>query len=169
MLALLDSPKGRTTTTAGDREAYSYRGSLAPMLKLMGSSDTGPNRIRVKASLKRLPTSAAVKKPVSPKLPQNPGGAETKQGLKTAKAETAVKNLSARFEQSLQPGGGQWNRCRSAGPAQTGRAPGAQVARTGSPSQGCYAEHVCFNACLHSETRGEMDKHKRSQKKGRSF
>lgn len=51
-------------------------------------------------------TSAAVKKPVSPKLPQSPGDAGTKQVLKTAKAETAVKNSPARLEQSLQSGAG---------------------------------------------------------------
>jgi hypothetical protein len=51
-------------------------------------------------------TSGAVKKPVSPKLPQSPGDAGTKKGIKTAKAETAVKNPPARFEQSLQPGAG---------------------------------------------------------------
>ena len=51
-------------------------------------------------------TSAALKKPVSPKLPQSPGDAGTKKGLKTAKAETTVKNPPARFEQSLQPGAG---------------------------------------------------------------
>ena len=113
-------------------------------------------------------TSAAVKKPVSPKLPQSTGDAGTKQGLKTAKAETAVKNPPARFEQSLQPGAGSEIVADLTGPVQTGRASGAQVARTGSSSQGCYAEHVCFNACLFSETRGEMDKRKRSQKKGRS-
>jgi len=73
-------------------------------------------------------TSTAVKKPVSPKLPQSTGGAGTKQGLKTAKAETAVKNPTVKaeravknptakaettvknppppFEQSFQPGAG---------------------------------------------------------------
>ena len=51
-------------------------------------------------------TFTAVKKPVSPKLPQSPGDAGTKQVLKTAKAETIVKNPSARSEQSLQPGAG---------------------------------------------------------------
>ena len=113
-------------------------------------------------------TSAAVKKPVSPKLPQSPGDAGTKQGLKTAKAETAVKNPPARFEQSLQPGAGSGIVADLKGLPKPAAASGAQVARTGSASQGCYPEHVCFNACLLSETRGEMDKHKRSQKKGRS-
>ena len=113
-------------------------------------------------------TSAAVKKPVSPKLPQSPGDAGTKQVLKTAKAETAVKNSPARFGTISPARCRQWNRCRSAEPAQTGAATGAQVARTGSASQECHPEHVCFNACLLSETRGKMDKHKRSQKKGRS-
>ncbi len=51
-------------------------------------------------------TSAALKKPVNPKLPQSPGDAGTKKGLKTAKAEMTVKNPPARFEQSLQPGAG---------------------------------------------------------------
>jgi hypothetical protein len=79
-------------------------------------------------------TSAAVRKPVSPKLPQSRADAGTKQGLETVKPETdvknpsetvvknpaavknlaetavknpaAVKNPSARFEQSLQPGAG---------------------------------------------------------------
>ncbi len=51
-------------------------------------------------------TSAAVKKPVSPKPPQNTGGAGTKQSLKTAKADTAVQNPPARFEQSIQPSAG---------------------------------------------------------------
>ena len=51
-------------------------------------------------------TSAAVKKPVSPKPPQNTEGAGTKQSLKTAKADTAVQNPPARFEQSIQPSAG---------------------------------------------------------------
>ncbi len=51
-------------------------------------------------------TSTAVKKLVSPKLPQSPVDAGAKQDLKTAKAETTVKNPSTRSEQSLQPTAG---------------------------------------------------------------
>jgi hypothetical protein len=58
VLALLDGSKERETIPAGDTEAYSYRGPLAPLLKLMGLKDAGLNRSRVKDSLMRLLTSA---------------------------------------------------------------------------------------------------------------
>jgi hypothetical protein len=48
----------------------------------------------------------AVKKPVGPKLPQNPKAAEIKKGLKTADLEAAGKNRAARVEQPLRPAAG---------------------------------------------------------------
>lgn len=58
VLALLDGSRSRETTLTPDGGAYSYRGPLAPMLKLMGLQDSGTNRNRVKDSLMRLLTSA---------------------------------------------------------------------------------------------------------------
>lgn len=48
-------------------------------------------------------TAAIVKKPSSPKVPQSTKAAGTKQGLKTAKSETVVKNQPVQVEESFQP------------------------------------------------------------------
>ncbi len=50
--------------------------------------------------------TAEVKGPDSPKLPQSPRAIETKQGLKTAKSETAVKKPPGPVEKPFQAGAG---------------------------------------------------------------
>jgi len=58
ILALLDDKGNRKETLVDGAKTYTYRGSLLPILRMMGLSDQGKNYTRIKASLRRLTTAA---------------------------------------------------------------------------------------------------------------
>jgi len=58
ILALLDDKGNRKETLVDGAKTYTYRGSLLPILRMMGLTDQGKNYARIKASLRRLTTAA---------------------------------------------------------------------------------------------------------------
>ena len=58
ILALLDDKGNRKEILVDGAKTYTYRGSLLPILRMMGLADQGKNYARIKTSLRRLTTAA---------------------------------------------------------------------------------------------------------------